>query len=159
MEIQIKKLHPDAIIPERHSAGAAAFDLHALVGRGEGRLINQQVVMVRTGIAIHIKDPGVVGIIAPRSGLGKKGITLANTIGVIDSDYQGEIMLAVRNTGMSSVQLEPGDRIAQLLFVRLAPATFSEVEAFAEGTPRGSGGFGSTGTKKPTKGSASKAAA
>lgn len=161
MEIQFKKMIDRASVPEFHSDGAAAVDLRVYTDRSGGKelVVNGQTNMMRTGIAMHISDPNVVGLIVPRSGTAtKKGLVLANTVGVIDSDYQGEIMVAVRNTGSVSQYVEDGDRVAQLLFVKLERPTLHEVEEFAVETERGAGGFGSTGEKAAAKKPVKKAA-
>ena len=101
--------------------------------------------MVPSGIAIHIGDPGLAAMILPRSGLGHKhGIVLGNLVGLIDSDYQGQLFVSCWNRGHETFTLEPGARLAQLVIVPVVPATFEPVEEF-EPTERGSGGFGHTG--------------
>lgn len=107
----------------------------------------EATVMLHTGISIWIKDPAYAGLIFPRSGLGKKGLILANSVGVIDSDYQGEILLVVRNVSGEPITIKQGDRIAQMGFYRLSQPEFIEVDDFAGQTERGTGGFGSTGVK------------
>lgn len=100
-----------------------------------------------TKMAIFIGDPGVVGIIHPRSSLGLKSLMLANTTGVIDSDYQGEIAVYLRNVGNDAVFVEGGDRVAQILFIPVIHPTFTKVDEFSAATGRGTGGWGSTGGK------------
>ena len=101
---------------------------------------------MKTGLAIHIGDPGYAALILPRSGLGhKKGIVLGNLVGLIDSDYQGELMVSVWNRGKESFELKPMERIAQLMVVPVVQPEFNIVESF-EASERASGGFGSTGT-------------
>jgi dUTP pyrophosphatase len=102
-------------------------------------------VLVRTGIAIHIGDTGLAAMIYPRSGLGHKhGIVLGNLTGLIDSDYQGELMVSTWNRGNQAFTIEPGERIAQLVFVPVVQATLMPVESF-EASARGAGGFGHSG--------------
>ena len=102
--------------------------------------------MVGSGIAMNIKDPTIVGIIVPRSGLGiNKGIVLANTMGVIDSDYQGEIKIGLFNRSPKLYFVKPGERICQMLFMPVMNATLKLVQKFSNETHRGSGGFGHTG--------------
>ena len=101
--------------------------------------------LIRTGLAIHIGDPGLAAVILPRSGLGHKhGIVLGNLVGLIDSDYQGELMVSCWNRGQSSFTMEPGERLAQLVFVPVVRAEFDLVTDF-EASDRGEGGFGHTG--------------
>lgn len=142
MNIELQILHPEAVIPEYKTGGAAAVDLHVCraydIPPGE-------TCMCSTGIAIHIADSNVVGMIFPRSGLGISGLILANTAGVIDSDYQGELKVALWNRSAKLFRIEPGDRIAQLLFLSTKRAEFRLVQSFSNPTTRGAGGFGSTG--------------
>ena len=99
-----------------------------------------------TGLAIHLKDPGYAALILPRSGLGHKhGIVLGNLVGLIDSDYQGQLMVSAWNRSTVAYTLQPLERLAQLVIVPVAQASFRVVEDFAEGTERGAGGYGSTG--------------
>ena len=103
-------------------------------------------MLVKTGLAIHLADPGFAALILPRSGLGhKKGIVLGNLVGLIDSDYQGELMISTWNRGSEPFTLEPFERLAQLVIVPVMQAQFNVVESFEE-SARGAGGFGSTGT-------------
>ena len=127
--------------------GSAAMDLAACVpgkfpirvGPGEAKLIN-------TGIAIHIADPGICGLIFPRSGLGhNQGLVLGNGTGVIDSDYQGEIKVSICNRSQFAKEICHGDRIAQMMFVPVIQGRFDIVDQFTDDSIRGSGGFGSTG--------------
>ncbi|MEF8698586.1 MAG: dUTP diphosphatase [Candidatus Accumulibacter sp. UW26] len=130
--------------PHYATAGSAGLDLRACIDAaleirpGETRLIP-------TGVAIHLADPGLAAIILPRSGLGHKhGIVLGNLVGLIDSDYQGEIMVSTWNRGHQPFTLQPLDRLAQLVVVPVLQMRFNVVEEFAL-SPRGAGGFGSTG--------------
>ncbi|VTN63021.1 phosphopantothenoylcysteine decarboxylase [Klebsiella pneumoniae] len=100
-----------------------------------------------TGLAIHIADPSLAAVILPRSGLGHKhGVVLGNLVGLIDSDYQGQLMVSVWNRGQQSFIIEPGERIAQMVFVPVVLAEFNLVESF-DATDRGEGGFGHSGRK------------
>lgn len=132
-------------LPKTATAGSAGVDLRALVD--ETVVINPgDTYLVKTGLAIHIGDPGYAALILPRSGLGhKKGIVLGNLVGLIDSDYQGELMVSVWNRGKESFELKPMERIAQLMVVPVMQPEFNIVESF-EASERASGGFGSTGT-------------
>jgi dUTP pyrophosphatase len=145
MKIEIKKLRPTAIIPQFQTAGAAAIDLCACID--ETMLLTPETpVLIPTGVAIHIADKSVVGLIVPRSGLGfNYGVGLMNTTGVIDSDYQGEIMVKLRMSHGDSYRIQPNERIAQMLFVPVLRPIFEEVVKFSLTTERGDGGFGSTG--------------
>ncbi len=103
--------------------------------------------MLPTGLAIHIADPSLAAVILPRSGLGHKhGVVLGNLVGLIDSDYQGQLMVSVWNRGQQSFVIEPGERIAQMVFVPVVQAEFNLVESF-DATDRGEGGFGHSGRK------------
>lgn len=127
------------------TAGSAAIDLRACIDIKQ-RVYPRGDMVFGTGIAIHIKDPGLVGLVVPRSGLGiKYGIVLRNLIGVIDSDYQGEIKVCLCNNGAYAHDVHPMDRIAQLLIVPVVVPQYNLVKDFDEVTERGSGGFGSTG--------------
>ncbi len=118
----------------------AVLDESLTIQPGETKLLP-------TGIAIHVADPGLAAVILPRSGLGHKhGIVLGNLVGLIDSDYQGQLMVSCWNRGQSEFTIEPGDRIAQLVFVPVVQAEFKVVDEFAD-SERGSGGFGHSGTK------------
>ena len=132
-------------LPKTATAGSAGVDLRALVD--ETVVINPgDTYLVKTGLAIHIGDPGYAALVLPRSGLGhKKGIVLGNLVGLIDSDYQGELMVSVWNRGKESFELKPMERIAQLMVVPVVQPEFNIVESF-EASERASGGFGSTGT-------------
>lgn len=134
-----------AYLPQYATSGSAGLDLRALLD--EPLVIEPgQTVLVKTGLAIHLADPGFAALILPRSGLGhKKGIVLGNLVGLIDSDYQGELMISTWNRGSEPFTLEPFERLAQLVIVPVMQAQFNVVESFEEST-RGAGGFGSTGT-------------
>lgn len=143
--MNIKKLDPKAKIPTYGSEFAAGADLYAredtpvAIAPGETRLIH-------TGLAMAIPE-GLVGLIYARSGLAsKKGLAPANKVGVIDSDYRGEVMVALHNHSGEARVIEDGERIAQIVFTPYMAASFVEAESL-EGTQRGEGGFGSTGSK------------
>ena len=132
-------------LPSYATDGSAAIDLRACLKEQIG-IQPGQSVLVGSGIAINIKDSNIVGIIVPRSGLGiKKGIVLAKTIGVIDSDYQGEIKIGLYNRSQNQYTVKPGERICQMLFMPVINATLKLVKDFSNTTYRGSGGFGHTG--------------
>ena len=143
--MNIKKLKSSATVPSYGSACAAGADLYACedapvtVAAGE-------TVLIHTGIAMAIPD-GYVGLIYARSGLAtKKGLAPANKVGVIDSDYRGEIMVALHNHGSTAQTVEHGERIAQIVFTPYVAADFSVTDEL-DSTERGAGGFGSTGSK------------
>ena len=132
------------MLPHYASRGAAGLDLRACL---ESPLVLQSCdsQLVSSGIAIHVGDPGYAAIILPRSGLGaKSGIVLGNLVGLIDSDYQGPLMISVWNRGRQPFTIQPLDRIAQLVVVPVVQVEFEVVEEFAA-SARGAGGFGSTG--------------
>jgi dUTP pyrophosphatase len=131
-------------LPRHASEGSAGMDLHALL-EAPLTLAPGQCELVRTGLAIHIGDPGLAGMILPRSGLGHRhGIVLGNLVGLIDSDYQGELMISTWNRGGSPFTLEPFERLAQFVLVPVVQAELEVVEEFAA-SPRAEGGFGSSG--------------
>ncbi|MDR3899317.1 MAG: dUTP diphosphatase [Duodenibacillus sp.] len=133
-------------IPQYATAGSAGLDLRALLDEPV-TIAPGETILVHTGIAIHVADPGYAALILPRSGLGhKKGIVLGNLVGLIDSDYQGELMISTWNRGNDPFVLEPFERLAQLVIVPVVQAQFNVVDDF-EASARGAGGFGSTGTK------------
>jgi dUTP pyrophosphatase len=133
-------------LPSYSTPGAAGLDLRACV---DAPLVIEPGTthLVKTGIAIHIADPGYAALILPRSGLGHKhGIVLGNLVGLIDSDYQGELMVSTWNRGATPFTLNPLERLAQLVIVPVVQARFNVVDTFAA-SERGAGGFGSTGTR------------
>lgn len=134
--------------PEYATDGSAAVDLRAAIDEGETLVIEPgQRMLVPTGVHIAPETKGVVAIVAARSGLAiKHGIALSNSIGVIDSDYRGEICVGLINHGSESFKIERGDRIAQLMFMPVLNASFI-VSDVLDDTERGAGGFGSTGVK------------
>ncbi len=130
--------------PQYATPGSAGLDLRACLEMPI-HLEPGQTTLVPTGIAIHLADPGLAAMILPRSGLGHKhGIVLGNLVGLIDSDYQGELMVSVWNRGQTAFTLNPLDRIAQLVVVPVLQVGFNIVDEFPE-SDRGEGGFGSTG--------------
>jgi dUTP pyrophosphatase len=132
-------------LPSYATDGSAAIDLRACLKEQLG-IQPGETVLVGSGIAINIKDPNIVGIIVTRSGLGiKKGVVLANTVGVIDSDYQGEIKIGLFNRSQNRYFVQPGERICQMLFMPVINATLKLVPEFSNTTFRGNGGFGHTG--------------
>ena len=143
MKVELKILNKNCY-PEYATPGSAGVDLKAVSVIGAIGIYPSQQLLISTGIAIHIKDPGYAGMIIPRSSMGKKGIVLGNLVGLIDSDYQGEILVLLWNRGNEVVKIEYMDRIAQLVIVPVVQAQFEIVEHF-EQSQRGQGGFGSTG--------------
>lgn len=147
MKIDIKILDDrlKSLMPSYATPGSAGVDLRACSVPESGIDIAQRgQALIKTGISMHIKDPGYAGMIIPRSGMGKKGIVLGNLVGLIDSDYQGEIIILLWNRNNYSVLIDSMDRIAQLVIVPIVQAEFNVVEEF-EASARGEGGFGSTG--------------
>ena len=131
-------------LPQYATPGSAGLDLRAML-KEDIVLEPGQTVLIPTGLAIHIADPGYAGLVLPRSGLGHKhGIVLGNLVGLIDSDYQGELMVSCWNRGHATFALEPGERLAQLVIVPVMQVTLEQVEEF-EASHRGSGGFGHSG--------------
>ena len=132
-------------LPTYATPGSAGLDLRACLD-APLVLAPGQTVLIATGLSIHIADPGLAAMILPRSGLGHKhGIVLGNLVGLIDSDYQGPLMVSCWNRGSSDFTLQPLERIAQLVIVPVVQARFRRVDDFAA-SQRGTGGFGSTGT-------------
>lgn len=130
--------------PHYATPGAAGLDLRACI-EAPLRIHPGETTLVPTGMAIHLADPGLAAVILPRSGLGhKQGIVLGNLVGLIDSDYQGEIFISTWNRGKDSFTLNPLDRLAQLVVVPVVQVAFNVVDSFEE-SHRGDGGFGSTG--------------
>jgi len=144
LKILDQRIGRELPLPAYATDGSAGLDLRAVLdvpltlAPGETKLI-------RTGLAIYIGDPGLAAVILPRSGLGHKhGIVLGNLVGLIDSDYQGELMVSCWNRGQTTFTMEPGERLAQLVFVPVVRAEFDLVTDF-EASDRGEGGFGHTG--------------
>jgi dUTP pyrophosphatase len=144
MDIKILDARLKAQLPQYASDGAAGLDLRACIDAPR-HLAPGDTILAPTGIAIHLANPGLAALILPRSGLGHKhGIVLGNLVGLIDSDYQGEIMISVWNRGRDTFTLNPMERLAQLVVVPVLQAELKVVEEFPP-TARGEGGFGSTG--------------
>ena len=144
LEVKILDERIRAMLPHYASAGAAGLDLRAcidsplMLNAGDSQLVS-------SGVAIHVGDAGYAAVVLPRSGLGaKNGIVLGNLVGLIDSDYQGPLMVSLWNRGKSPFTVQPLDRIAQLIVVPVVQVEFEVVEQFAT-SARGAGGFGSTG--------------
>ena len=139
------RLGKDIALPEYATDGSAGLDLRACID-SPLTLHPGETQLIRTGLSIYIADPNLAAMILPRSGLGHKhGIVLGNLVGLIDSDYQGELMVSCWNRGQESFTINVGERIAQLVIVPVIQAEFEVVEAFKE-TERGEGGFGHSGT-------------
>ncbi len=146
--IQLKILDPrigkELPLPAYATDGSAGLDLRAVLD-APLTLEPGATTLIKTGLAIYIADPNLAAVILPRSGLGHKhGIVLGNLVGLIDSDYQGELMVSCWNRGQSAFVIEPGERIAQLVLVPVVQAAFELVDNF-HASERGAGGFGSTG--------------
>ena len=138
------KIGKDIPMPSYSTPGSAGMDLRACLEESLD-LAPAETSLIPTGVAIFVADPGYAALILPRSGLGHKhGIVLGNLVGLIDSDYQGELMISAWNRGSSNFTIEPGDRIAQLIVVPVQQVEFSIVTEFLS-TERGTGGFGSSG--------------
>jgi dUTP pyrophosphatase len=143
--VKIVKLHESAHIPTYGSADAAGADLYACIDAPVS-ILPGQTVLIPTGLSMEIEQ-GFAGFIYARSGLAtKRGLAPANKVGVIDCDYRGQVMVSLHNHTERPQCVEPGERIAQIVFAPVYQAAFCEVEALGE-TERGTGGFGSTGTK------------
>ena len=148
MKVQVKvldaRLGQEWAMPAYATTGSAGLDLRACLDEAI-EIAAGETVLVKTGLAIYIEDPNFAGLILPRSGLGHKhGMVLGNLVGLIDSDYQGELMVSVWNRGQNTFRLEPGERLAQYVLVPVVQAEFEQVEEFVA-TGRGAGGFGHTG--------------
>lgn len=147
-QIDVKILDPrigsEFPLPDYATPGSAGMDLRACLD--ETITINPgETILIPSGIALHISDPGLAATILPRSGLGHKhGIVLGNLVGLIDSDYQGQIFVSCWNRGNESFSIEPGARIAQLVIIPVIQASFNIVDDF-DTSERGEGGFGHTG--------------
>lgn len=147
-KIQLKlldeRLGKSIPLPEYATTGSAGLDLRACLD-DELLLKPGDTKLIPTGMAIHIADAGLAGVILPRSGLGHKhGIVLGNLVGLIDSDYQGQLFVSCWNRGNTEFTIEIGDRIAQLVFVPVEQVAFEQVDTFGD-SERGEGGFGHTG--------------
>jgi dUTP pyrophosphatase len=149
-KLQVKVLDPrigrDYPLPQYATPGSAGVDLRACI---DAAIVLKagDTQLIPSGIAIHLEDPNYAAIVLPRSGLGHKhGIVLGNLVGLIDSDYQGQVFVSVWNRGQTTFTIEPGERIAQLVVVPVAQVEFEVVADFTA-SQRGAGGFGSSGTK------------
>ena len=147
--IQIKlidtRLGDEFPLPSYATDGSAGLDLRACLEQPLS-LAPGESTLIPSGFAMHIADPGLAAVLLPRSGLGhKQGIVLGNLVGLIDSDYQGQVMISCWNRGRETVTVNPGDRIAQMVIVPVVQAAFEIVDEF-EASHRGEGGFGSSGT-------------
>jgi dUTP pyrophosphatase len=147
-KLEVRILDPrvgrDMELPRRATSGSAGLDLRACL---DAPLVLEpgKTELVPTGIAIHLEDPGLAAVLLPRSGLGHKhGIVLGNLVGLIDSDYQGQVMVSVWNRSAQAFTINPGDRIAQMVVVPVVQVELEVVDEFAA-SARGAGGFGSTG--------------
>jgi len=146
--IDLKIIDPrigdDFNLPEYQTDGSAGVDLQACIDQTVS-IQPGDTELIPSGIAIHIKDPSLAAVLLPRSGLGhKKGLVLGNLVGLIDSDYQGQVFISCWNRGSKQIDIEPGMRIAQMVFLPVEQVNFNVVEDFDE-SERGSGGFGHTG--------------
>ncbi len=146
--IQVKLIDPrlggDIPLPAPATAGSAGLDLRACIDAPVA-LSPGDSTLIPTGFALHIADTGLAAVLLPRSGLGHKhGIVLGNLVGLIDSDYQGQVMVSLWNRGHAEFIVNPGDRIAQMVFVPVVQAEFEVVTEFSA-SPRAGGGFGHTG--------------
>ena len=147
-KLQVRILDPrigrDYPLPQYATSGSAGVDLRACLD-GAIELKPGDTQLIASGIAIHLSDPGYAAIVLPRSGLGHKhGIVLGNLVGLIDSDYQGQIFVSVWNRGQTTFTIQPGERIAQLVVVPVVQVEFDVVNEFTA-SERGAGGFGSSG--------------
>ncbi len=144
LKILDRRIGTEYPLPEYATPGSAGLDLRALLDEPL-TLLPGQTELIPTGLAIHIGDANLCATILPRSGMGhKNGIVLGNLVGLIDSDYQGQLMISTWNRGQNAFTIQPGDRIAQLVFVPVVQAQFELVEEF-DTSERGEGGFGHSG--------------
>jgi dUTP pyrophosphatase len=144
VELKVLDVRMADQLPAYATSGSAGLDLRACID--EALVIEPgQTVLIPTGLAVHLRDPGLAAMLLPRSGLGHKhGIVLGNLVGLIDSDYQGPLMVSCWNRGSQAFTVQPMERIAQMVIVPVIQARFKVVESF-ESSDRGAGGFGSTG--------------
>jgi dUTP pyrophosphatase len=147
--LQVRILDPrvgrEIPLPHYATGGSAGLDLRACLDEPL-TLAPGQTELIPTGLAIHLDDPGLAAVLLPRSGLGHKhGIVLGNLVGLIDSDYQGQVLVSCWNRGLAPFTIAPGERIAQMVIVPVVQVEFEIVEQFTE-SRRGAGGFGSSGT-------------
>lgn len=149
IKILDKRIGTDALypLPSRATDGSAGIDLRACLDTDEIILKAGEARLIGTGMSFYIKNPDYVGLILPRSGLGhKSGIVLGNLVGVIDSDYQGELKISLWNRGTEDYTVKAGDRVAQYMIVPVIRPEFEVVEDFDTSSERGAGGFGSSGS-------------
>lgn len=147
LPVQVKRVREGAILPEYKSDWAAGFDLHACVGDWI-ELEPGDTISIPTGLAFFIGDPNYVGKVYVRSSAGKMGFALANGTGIIDADYQGELVIMLTNRNRATkLDIRRGDRLAQLVLTPVIRAAFEVVKDFPVATKRGEGGFGSTGLR------------
>ncbi len=149
MQIETKILDPrigkEFPLPSYATGGAAGMDLRACIP-APLMILPGDTAKIGTGVAISILDDSQMALLAPRSGLGAKhGIVLANALGIIDADYQNELIVTLRNCGKESYEISPGERVCQLVIMPITRAILKVVKEFSQKTPRGTGGFGSTG--------------
>ncbi|WP_375460943.1 dUTP diphosphatase [uncultured Enterovirga sp.] len=151
MKVDVKLIDPrlsDWGFPHWGSDLAAGLDLHACLDEPLRLRAAAAPVLISAGLAIRIGDPEWCGLVAPRSGTGHRGLVLGNTVGIIDADYEGPVLVSAWNRnapGSPDITVAPGERIAQMVFVRVGRPVFSVVSDFATASRRGEGGFGSTG--------------
>lgn len=146
LKILDKRIGNEFPLPQHATDGSAGMDMRACVDE-HVRVEPGETHLIPTGLSIHIADPGLAAVLLPRSGLGHKhGIVLGNLVGLIDSDYQGQVFVSVWNRSEHSFTIEPGDRIAQMVFVPVVQAEFEVVDEF-DTSNRGAGGFGHSGKK------------
>lgn len=144
MKIKVKKINEKAVVPQRATEGSAGADLFACIDEPV-EIKPGEIKVIKTGIAVEIPDKNYAAFVYARSGLGiKHGICLANGVGVIDSDYRGEICVGLCNISQTSYNVEPGERVAQMVIMPVDCAVYEEVIDI-NSTERGTGGFGSTG--------------
>ena len=133
-------------LPHYATGGSAGLDMRACIDEPV-TVSPGETVLIPTGLAIHVADPALAAVLLPRSGLGHKhGLVLGNLTGLIDSDYQGQVFISCWNRGSNSYEVQPGERIAQMVIAPITQPSFARVDALSE-TVRGEGGFGSTGVK------------
>ena len=147
--VEVKILNPlvgrEIPLPEYATAGSAGMDLRACI-KEPLSLEAGFTHIIPTGLALNIRDPGLMALLAPRSGLGiRHGIVLANLVGIIDSDYHGEILVGLWNRGQETFIVHPGDRICQMIFMPVTQVTLRPVITFSNTSERGEGGLGHTG--------------
>ena len=144
LKILDQRIGKEFPLPEYATSGSAGLDLRVCIDEPL-QIAPKETVLLPTGLSVYIEDPNLAAVILPRSGLGHKhGIVLGNLVGLIDSDYQGELKISCWNRSEDHFTVQPGDRIAQLVFLPVVQAQFEIVDEFAE-THRGDGGFGSSG--------------